>query len=135
VKFLFDNNLPPAWPKAFKELSIGRLREVEDVISLRDKFTPNAPDAVWLNTLSEERNWGVISADFFRKRTGEREIIRQRGINVFVLGKTWTSHEHFAKTAQLVLWWPRIVEQASKVQNIAVEIPWRSSGRFIQIRL
>ncbi len=135
MKFLFDHNLPPSWPKALKALSVGRLSEVEGVISLRDKFPTNTSDAVWLSALSEEKNWGDISQDFFRKRTGEWEVIRQRGINVFVLGKTWRSHEHFKRTAQLVLWWPRIVEQASKVQNSAVEVPWRTSGRFIQIRI
>jgi PIN like domain len=137
LNFLFDHNTPPSWARSLDSLSKDKFdQKVGQVISLRDKFPVNAKDTDWLKALGEEGNWAVVSCDFFRKTKAERELIRQHGLSVFVLGKSWTDkHPFWPRTAQLVMWWPRIVDQANSVSNAAFEVPWRVSGKFVQIRL
>lgn len=137
MNFLFDHNTPPSWARSLDSLSKDKFdQKVGQVISLRDKFPINAKDTDWLNTLGEEGNWAVVSCDFFRKTKAERELIRQHGLSVFVLGKSWTDkHQFWPRTAQLIMWWPRIVEQANSVSNAAFEVPWRVSGKFSLIRI
>ena len=103
---------------------------------LRDKFLHSTPDTEWLKSLGEEGGWAVVSADFFRsKGNAERELIRRYGLSVFVLNKSWHSHQFWPRTAQLLHWWPRIVSQANNIKSAALEVPWRTSGKFLQIKV
>jgi hypothetical protein len=55
-----------------------------------------------------------------------------------VLTKAWTSHRYWEKAAQVVRWWPRIMEQAGLVEGGAIfEVLWRFSGKgkFKALRL
>jgi PIN like domain len=107
---------------------------VSKVSHLRDLFPPNTPDLDWLNELAAEKGWTIISLDAFRKSAGaERKVIRESGISVFVLQPSWAAYPYWDKTAQLVRWWPRIVEQANLVEAIAMEVPWKLSGKFKQL--
>lgn len=135
MKFLFDNNQPPSWPEALDALSAKRLPSVQEVIHLREKFNPKIADVDFLSALGKEGNWAVISADYFKSRKVERLLIRQYGIGVFILNKTWSSHEFFVKTAQLIRWWPRIVKQANEVHAGVYEVPWRDSAKFVNIQM
>ena len=136
MNFLLDHNLPPSWARGLGEFSKDKFEFEVHVFSLREKFSPNTPDVTWLTELGNQGDWVVVSGDFFRKGKSERELIRKFGLNVFVLGKAWhDKHPFWARTAQLVHWWPRIVGQANTVNNTAVEVPWRTSGRFNQINL
>ncbi len=63
----------------------------------------------------------------------ERQAIRQYGLSVFVLQSSWSSRRYWEKLSQLVLWCPRIVEQANAVERAALEVPWRISTRFRQL--
>lgn len=135
MKFLVDNNLPPALARALNELSCHSEIRVEKVIALRERFVANTPDEVWLAELASEGGWNIVSGDNFRKSTAERELMRRAGFNVFVLQKSWSSQKYWQKAAQLVLWWPRIIDYASKSQRIAARVPWKPSGKFEQIKL
>jgi hypothetical protein len=135
LKFLVDNNLPPSLARALNELSSGSEIHVEKVIPLRERFPPNTADVVWLTELAAEGGWNIVSGDNFRKSTTERELMRRAGFNVFVLQKSWSSQQYWQKAAQLVLWWPRIIDYASKSQRAAARVPWKPSGKFEQIQL
>lgn len=136
MNFLFDHNLPPSWARALDALSNNKFEPgaVGDVVALKDKFLPNTTDAEWLKTLKDEGNWTVISGDTFRKNNAEKELVRSRGLNIFVLPKIWTTQQHWARTVNLIAWWPKIVMQANTVDKAYLEIPWRSSGKFTQVR-
>lgn len=89
-----------------------------------------------MEALGSERGtrWAIISKDGFRKQNGaERQVQRQHGLSVFVLQKSWSSQQYWAMSAQLVHWWPRIVDQALETERVALEVPWATSGRFKQI--
>jgi hypothetical protein len=138
LNFIFDNNLPPAWAAAIAKLGERRFEhgQVGEVIHLTSKFPANTPDLQWLTALGEEQGtrWTIISRDGFRKQKGaERQVQRQRGLSVFVLQKSWANKPYWEMTAQLVHWWPRIVEQACATDRVAMEVPWSTSGRFTQI--
>nr|WP_255429307.1 hypothetical protein [Ramlibacter albus] len=107
-----------------------------EVFALRERFEQDAKDHDWLGALKATgESSSVLSADNFRKSDAERELMRTSGLNVFVLQKSWASQSYWAQAAQLVHWWPRIISQAAAVQRSAYRVPWRTSGKFEQIRL
>lgn len=136
MKFFLDNNLPPNWAACLSGCSKSQFDgdHVETVVHLQHMFRARTPDVEWIQTLSVQRSWAIISGDAFRKRAGaERQVLRQSGLSVFVLQPSWSSYPYWDKTAQLVKWWPRIVEQANTVEGVALEVPWKLSGKFRQL--
>lgn len=130
--------MPPALAVAVAALTVPRFTsaQVGQVIHLTSKFAANTPDLEWMEALGNERGtrWAIISKDGFRKQNGaERQVQRQHGLSVFVLQKSWSKQPYWAMSAQLVHWWPRIVEQALETERVALEVPWAISGRFKQI--
>jgi hypothetical protein len=137
LKFFLDNNLPPNWAACLSGCSRSQFNagHVSQISHLRDLFEPSTPDLEWLQKLALERGWTIISLDTFRKSAGaERRVIRENGLSVFVLQPSWASYPYWDKTAQLIRWWPRIVEQANSVEAIAMEVPWKLSGKFKQLQ-
>lgn len=69
MKFLLDNNLPPALAKALNELS-----RVDDhqVVGLREKFAANTSDIELVQQLKDEGGWVLVSKDKFSKGSMER---------------------------------------------------------------
>ena len=137
MKFFIDNNLPPNWSGCLKASSHGQfvpMKNVDDVEHLRKRFSASTPDVSWIQTLATEKDWAIISGDGFRKQNGvERKVLKQSGLSVFVLQRSWAHHPYWEKTAQLLRCWPRIVEQANSVEAAAFEVPWRTTGKFKQI--
>ena len=135
MKFLFDNNLPPSLARGVAELSKVD-PDITEVVALRDKFPANTPDEVWMGQLHAEGGWIVISSDQFKKSKAERELLRQRGLTVFVLDPQWADHLYWDKAARLVLWWPKLVSVAKLTSKTAMRVPWRftSKSTFEQIR-
>jgi hypothetical protein len=135
LKFLVDNNLPPSIARALHVLSSHADLPRIEVVALRDKFPANTKDPDWVSQLADEGGWSILSGDHFRKTVAERELIRRIGFNVFVLQSSWDSHTYWDKSAQLILWWPRIVDYASISSKVAVKVPWLLRGKFEQIKL
>lgn len=138
MNFIFDNNLPPAWAAAVARLGGKQFDpgKVGEVIHLTEKFKASTPDTEWLTALGQDKTarWAIISRDGFRKQKGaERQVQRQFGLSVFVLQSSWASKPYWEMTAQLVHWWPRIVEHANTTDRVSLEVPWSTSGKFKQI--
>ncbi|MBB1075759.1 hypothetical protein HUU62_15215 [Rhodoferax sp. 4810] len=136
MNFFLDNNLPPNWAQCLSACSHKQFLtdQVGQVVHLRERFATNTPDLDWIRALAVEKNWTILSGDAFRKGNGvERKVIRQSGLSVFVLQKSWSNYTYWEKTAHLVLWWPRIVAQANAVDRLAIEVPWRTTGKFNQL--
>lgn len=135
MKFLFDNNLPPSLARGVAELSTVD-PDIEQVVHLREKFPSNTADEFWLPQLLAEGGWIVISSDQFKKTHAERELLRQRGLTVFVLDPQWANHVYWDKAARLVLWWPKIAKVAKLTTKTAMRVPWKytSKGTFEGIR-
>lgn len=135
MKFLFDNNLPPRLARGVSALSEGD-PDISEVVALRDKFPGNTPDEVWMKQLQAEGGWVVISGDQFKKSKAEKELLRQKGLTVFVLDPQWSAHSYWDKAARLILWWPKIVSVAKLTSKTAMRVPWKftSKSTFEQIR-
>lgn len=134
MKFLLDNNLPPALAHALRELSKPDNHEVQH---LKDRFAADTQDTDWINSLSKEGGWIVITHDNLNKGL-EREALRRAGLLIFFLDKSWTNHSFWEKAHNLVKWWPRIIEQASGIEGgAAFQVRWNFSGKgkFEQVRL
>jgi hypothetical protein len=134
VKFFFDNNLPPPLAHALRELS---KPDDHTVFHLKDRYAADTPDVDWIEGLSNEGGWVVITHDNLNKGL-EREALRQAGLLVFFLDKSWKNYEFWEKAYQLVRWWPRIVEQAGGIQGgAAFKVKWNFSGKgkFEQVKL
>jgi len=137
LNFLLDNNLPPALARALHALTEDGSNQTHSVVPLRDKFPTNTPDIEWIEALAQEKNWVVITHDRFKKAM-EPEVLRQAGLIVFLLGKSWKNYNFWDKSHQLVRWWPIIIEQAERLDGAATfEVPYRVSGKgkFTQIKL
>lgn len=137
MNFLLDNNLSPRLARALNELCAGEPEEIE-VVHLRDKFPPDIPDIDWINALAADKDWSVVTRDRIIKNPLEKEAFRQSGLTAFILVKTWKDHGHWELAAQMVRWWPRIMEQASLISGgAAFEVPWRISGKgqFTQLKI
>ena len=137
MKYLFDNNLPPAFAKAIHELC--QREENTEVFALKQKFSPDTKDIDWINALAAEKNWVVISQDRFKKGNQEKEALRRSGLTVFFLDKQWAKgRQYWDKAQNLVRWWPSIMMQAERMKGgSAFRIPWAhgSVGKFEQVRL
>jgi len=129
LKFLLDNNLPPALARALHELTHSNSNEKHMVVALRAKFPANTPDEKWIQALANEGNWAVITHDKFKKGM-EPEVLRRAGLVVFLLGKSWGSHRVWDKAHQIVRWWRAIIDQSERLQGgAAYEVPYRFSGK------
>ncbi len=134
MRFFVDNNLPAPLAYALHELSKPKDHRV---VHLKDLFAADAPDADWIDGLSREGGWIVITHDNLNKGL-EREALRRAGLLVFFLDKSWKDRGFWDKAQNLVRWWPRIVEQADGIQGgAAFKVKWNFSGkgRFEQVKL
>ena len=134
MKFFIDNNLPPPLAYALRELS---KPDNHTVVHLKEKYSADTPDVNWISGLSNEDRWVVITHDNLNKGL-EREALRQAGLLVFFLDKSWMHQKFWDKAHQLVRWWPRIVEQASGMEGgAAFKVKWNFSGngKFEQVKL
>ncbi|PTB21610.1 hypothetical protein C9I57_08250 [Trinickia symbiotica] len=120
MRFFVDNNLPPALARALHALSepLGH-----SVAHLKELFPQDTGDSVWIDALSNERGWSVITHDKLNKGL-EREALRRAGLIVFFLDKGWSNHQFWDKAHNLVRWWPRIIDQSEGIKGgAAFKVP------------
>ncbi len=135
MRFIFDNNL-----SIYLARAIAALCEPESVVvrHIRERFPEDTPDIDWIDALAAEKDWAVVTQDRLTRNPLEKEALRRSGLTAFILVRGWAHHKEWEKAAQLVRWWPRIMEQADLVRGgAAFQVPWRwtGKGRFQQIRL
>ncbi|MCX5496347.1 hypothetical protein OSH11_16690 [Kaistia dalseonensis] len=130
MKVLLDENLSPALAKALDALFAGR----HEIRHLREKFGPSVADVTWINELSADGRWIVIS--------GDRKITRNRAEyhtfrNSQLIGFFLSSGLHKAKVTKqmerILALWDAIEAQAGLVQGGAMfELPM-SAARLKQL--
>jgi len=130
LKIFFDNNLPPSLAHGLKALC-GNDPKISDVIHLRDRFSGDTKDLVWIPALArEEGPWYVVSIDKFKKdHRAERQAISRAGLTVYVLDSQWSGQSYWNKAARLVLWWPTINKHASLSSGGVYRVPWRFTNQ------
>jgi hypothetical protein len=134
LKFFIDNCLPPRWAPALSSLADPGQYQV---VHLRMKFPADVSDIEWIKKLAAEGGWTIVSGDVrITKLLHEREAWLSSGLTAFFLVKGW-DFEFWEKTARIVRWWPKILEQSKMVQPGAgfyVPVNYKS-GKFEQVPL
>lgn len=59
MKVLVDENLPPALARSLNALFAGK----HEVVHIRERFGPGVKDIEWIEQVSSEGRWVVISGD------------------------------------------------------------------------
>lgn len=129
MKFFFDNNLSPHLAHAIRALSVVH-PDVTDVQHLSDLFPRNCDDATWIDELTRNGPWAVVSVDKFAKQGGaEREALRRAGHAVFLLDPQWSRQTFWPQAERMVRWWPQIVKQTTLTSGGAFVVPWHHSSK------
>lgn len=124
MKVLFDHNLTPKMARAFGELFKGE----HEVVALRDKFSTKATDLEWIDTLSKDDRWIVIS--------GDRRITKNKTeYNAFrasrLIGKGLCKARVTKQAERILAQWESIESQFSSVQGGAM-FELQMKGTFLR---
>lgn len=131
MKFFFDNDLPLRLARAMNTLCGP---DGDSVTGLRDKFSQDATDVVWVADLAKEGDWIIVSVDhgLFRK-TVEGEALRKSGLTAFFLSKGWGNKRFWEFAYSLMRWWPEIVAAGARYRGCLFEVPARLTGKLKRI--
>lgn len=132
MKAVVDENLPPSLARILNGLA-----EVDgdSVSSVRDLGKNGTKDVELFDHLGSNDFSVHISMDHHYRKPAEREAITRNGLVLFVLAKGWANQSLVKQAAQLILWWPRIVSQATEVKPPAGYIvPWKIQAKFDVIK-
>lgn len=128
---LIDENLPPALASALNALFSGK----HEVIHIRTRFGPGVKDVEWIEVLSAEGQWIIISGD--RRITRNRaEYLAFQYSNLvgFFLSAGLYKSPLTKQMERLMALWPTIEQQAGIVAGGAMfELPMTST-RIRQLR-
>lgn len=112
VKFFIDNCLSHRLAEALRILE----EETSEVHHLQEKFARNTPDIDWIRDLSKERGWFVISVDRIHRPRAQREILRQTGLNVFLLAKGYMELSPRDQASKILRLWGEILKAAESAK-------------------
>jgi hypothetical protein len=133
VNVLIDENLSPALASALNALFAG----THEVRHMREKFGPGVTDVQWIETLSKEGRWIIISGDR-RITRNKAEYYAFRGSRLVgsFLSKGLCKAKVIKQMECLLAHWERIEQQSELVEGGAMfEVPMTSTRlRQIQIR-
>ena len=131
MKFFFDNTMPPKVVEALKILDSDN-----KIPHLKERFPADTIDAIWISALSGEGDWVIISGDVrITRNHGERAAWLESKLLAFFLAKGWTSQPLWDQAWRFIKWWPRIVEQASRIKPPAGFIVPLKDSKLEQVRI
>jgi hypothetical protein len=111
VKFLLDNNLPPAFAVALHNLS--EREGFGSVHHLRDFFDHNIADVDWITELGNDGGWTAVTGDTrIRARPHELAAFRAAGLILMMLSPAWAHLRFWEKASLLIRSWPDICQTA-----------------------
>lgn len=109
MKFMLDENLPPALARALHELA----KPSNEVMHLTQKFDRGIEDKQWMAALASEGDWAVITFDTSMRV--DPHVLRawsESGLSVFFLRRGWREIDIWQKASRLVKLWPQITSFA-----------------------
>jgi len=133
VNILIDENLSPALARALNELFKGEHR----IVHLREKFGPSAKDVEWIEALSREGRWLVISADRrITRNKAEYHAFRNSKLIGFFMSKGLYKSKLTKQAERLPALWDAMIDLAMRVEGGAMfELPVKSTTRFPQLKV
>ena len=134
MKVVIDANLPSALAGALHALAAS---DEHSVLHVDDLAGRAATDLEIFQAYAAQKIDIHITQDHHHRRAVELDAIASSGLIVFVLSASWSSQQYWPKAANLVRWWPLIIEHASRSKPPAIfRVPWKigTKGKFEQIR-
>jgi len=117
LKVFLDHNLSPKIARALAEL----FKDQHEVVALRDKFPINISDRDWIQQLSREDRWVVISGDRrITKNKIEYAAFRSSRLIGFFLNPGLQKASVVKQTERILAQWPTMVKQVELVRGSAV---------------
>jgi hypothetical protein len=135
VKVVIDENLPLTLAQALNALASNDGHTVKHSTEIAER---GAKDVDLFKVLSDEKYEIHITQDHHQRKQIERKAIADAGLIVFVLAKSWSTQPFWIKSAQLVRWWPLVIDHASRMKPPACfRVPWKiqGQGKFEQLKL
>lgn len=131
MKVLVDENLSPAIAKA-----LDALFAEHQIVHLREKFGPGVTDKEWIETLSTEGRWVILSGDRrITRNKVEYHAFRSSRLVGFFLSRGLYRASVVKQMERLLFLWEKIEQQSELVEGGAMfELPIKSS-RLKQIRM
>lgn len=125
MKVFFDHNMSAAMARAFRELFKGE----HDVITLPDKFERDTPDVDWINGLSDEGHWVIISGDRrITRNRAEYYAFRNSKLIGFFLSPGLYKSKVTKQMERILALWDNIEVLARTVEGGAMfELPMKSN--------
>ena len=111
LKFFIDNCLPNRLAVA-----INLLDRANEVRHLQRKFDPATEDVYWIQALSKEGGWIIVTSDLLYRGAAEKAALEQSGIPVCFLKSGWSKLPLWEQASKLMHWRPRILDQASRIK-------------------
>ncbi|NTJ43874.1 hypothetical protein G6L28_14825 [Agrobacterium larrymoorei] len=130
MKVLVDENLPPALARSLNALFNGK----HEIIHVRERYGPGVTDLQWINELSAEGRWVVLSGDRrITRNKAEYNAFRASHLVGFFLSKGLYKSPLVKQMERILALWQTIEIQSALVQGGAMfELPM-SSTRIKQI--
>jgi hypothetical protein len=117
MKVVLDHNLSPEMARALSQL----FHPQHQVVSLREKFEPNTPDAQWIEALSREGGWIVLSADRrITRNKAEFEAFRRSGLIGFFLSRGLYKAKVQKQMERILALWDEIEKCANNARGGAM---------------
>jgi hypothetical protein len=131
VKVLIDENLPPALARALDALFNGD----HEVVHLRARFGPGVKDKDWIEQLSAEGRWIVISGDrrITRNRV-EYSAFRNSRLVGFFLSKGLNKARVVKQMERILALWDAIETQSGIVAGGAMFVLPMKSTKLEQLK-
>ena len=132
MRVIVDENLSPAIARSLHALFAGE----HEIVHIRDKFGPGVKDVEWIQALSADGRWVVISGDRRITRNHlEYNAFRSSRLVGFFLSKGLYKSPVIKQMERLLALWGIIEKQAEIVAGGAVfELPMKSS-RIEQLKV
>jgi hypothetical protein len=132
LRVALDENLPPALARALAALFEGD----HEVIHLRIRFGPGLKDVEWIDALSREGRWAVISADRrITKVKAERQAFQSSNLVGFFLSAGLAKSKATKQMERLLALWETMDQTMGIVQGGAMfELP-STSTKLRQLRI
>lgn len=129
MKFFLDNNLSFRIARALNVLSE---HEGDEVVALRDRFSPDVADVAWIPQLSTEGGWIIVSGDSnIRSKPAERQVFSRSKLTTFFLAKGWMNMTYWDQAYLLVRRWPQVRLEAQRLKpGSCLEIPHKAASAF-----
>ena len=110
MRFFVDNCISPNLVEGIRVLA--KLQRYE-ITYLREKFPEDTGDVEWLDVLSEEGDWVIVSGDpRISRAKAERAAWHESGLTAFFFAARFSRKKYWKQAEVLVRWWPRIVLEA-----------------------